>query len=87
MWDELNILWDQLNLSQVIDCEKVSMMIIVYNSTKIEGCSLTENDTKVLLENDITAIGKLLSGHLMIKDHFKAFQCIKKVSKSKGHYQ
>ncbi len=45
------------------------MISIVYNSTKIEGCSLSENDTKLLLENDITAKGKPLSDHLMVKDH------------------
>ena len=80
MWKELEILKKEyldLKLNQVIDYEKFSMISIVYNSTKIEGCSLTESDTKVLLENDITAKGKPLSDHLMVKDHYAAFQYIK----------
>ncbi|MDF1549358.1 MAG: Fic family protein [Bacteroidales bacterium] len=66
-----------LNLQDVIDYEKFCMISIVWHSTKIEGCSLTETDTKVLIENDITAAGKPLKDHLMIKDHFAAFQFIK----------
>lgn len=83
MWNDLEILrknYLDLSLSQAIDYEKFSMISIVYNSTKIEGCSLTESDTKVLLENDITAKGKPLSDHLMVKDHYAAFQFIKNQS-------
>jgi Fic family protein len=53
------------------------MISIVYNSSKIEGCSLTETDTKVLIEKNITALGKPLTDHLMVKDHFNAFLFIK----------
>ncbi|TLU85688.1 MAG: Fic family protein, partial [Chlorobium sp.] len=58
MWEELEILkkeYLEMGLSEAIDYEKFSMMSIVYNSTKIEGCSLTERDTQVLLENGVTA--------------------------------
>ncbi|MCK9206956.1 MAG: Fic family protein [Salinivirgaceae bacterium] len=60
-----------------IDYEKFCMISIVYNSSKIEGCSLSETDTKVLLENNITAQGKPLTDHLMVKDHYNAFVKIK----------
>jgi Fic family protein len=83
MWKELEILrrkYLDLKLNQAINYEKFSMISIVYNSTKIEGCSLSESDTKVLLEDDITAKGKPLSDHLMVKDHYAAFQFIKKQS-------
>lgn len=86
MWKELEILRNdylELKLNQVIDYEKFSMISIVYNSTKIEGCSLTESDTQVLLEKDITAKGKPLSDHLMVKDHFAAFQFIKEKALNK----
>ncbi len=86
MWNELEILkkdYLDLKLNQVIDYEKFSMISIVYNSTKIEGCSLTESDTRVLLENDITAKGKPLYDHLMVKDHYTAFQFIKEQSSLK----
>lgn len=86
MYKKLNILvkeYKNLNLQEVIDYEKFCIISIVWHSTKIEGCSLTETDTKVLLENDITAAGKPLSDHLMIKDHFAAFQFIKEQAKQK----
>ena len=86
MWEELKILkkeYLELGLSNAIDYEKFSMISIVYNSTKIEGCSLTENDTKLLLENDITAKGKPLTDHLMVKDHYSAFVFLKEISKQK----
>lgn len=86
MWEELEILrkkFLELRLSEAINYEKFSMISIVYNSTKIEGCSLTENDTKLLLENDVTAKGKPFSDHLMVKDHFSAFLFLKEVAKNK----
>jgi len=66
-----------------IDYEKFCMISIVYNSSKIEGCSLTETDTKVLIENNITAHGKPLTDHLMVKDHFNAFMMIKESASQK----
>ncbi|MFK7899616.1 MAG: Fic family protein [Cyclobacteriaceae bacterium] len=86
MWERLAIArkkYLDLQLSEALDYEEFTMISIVYNSTKIEGCSLTENDTKVLLENDITAKGKPLSDHMMVKDHFTAFKYIKEEAKSK----
>ncbi len=86
MWSELEILrkeYIDLELSEAIDYEKFSMISIVYNSTKIEGCSLSENDTKLLLENDITAKGKPLIDHLMVKDHYFAFLFLKEEAKQK----
>ncbi len=73
----------ELDLQNVIDYEKFCMISIVWHSTKIEGCSLTETDTKVLIENDITAAGKPLKDHLMITDHFATFQYIKEQAKIK----
>lgn len=86
MWNELDDIsreYKSLNLQDVIDYEKFCIISIVWHSTKIEGCSLTETDTKVLLESDITAAGKPLTDHLMIKDHFAAFQFIKEQAKIK----
>jgi Fic family protein len=86
MWDKLCKLREQyLNhrIMDAIDYEKFCMISIVYNSSKIEGCSLTETDTKVLLENNLTAQGKLLTDHLMVKDHFDAFLTIKQFAMAK----
>jgi len=59
------------------------MVSIVWHSTKIEGCSLTETETKVLFEHDITAAGKPLKDHLMVKDHIHVFEFIKDEAKKK----
>ncbi len=80
MWTELEHLikhYQQLNLQEVVDYEKFSMISVMWHSTKIEGCALSEIDTRVLIEHDITAKGKPLKDHLMLKDHFAAFQFIK----------
>jgi Fic family protein len=80
MWNRLHILREQYisqGIMDSIDYEKFCMISIVYNSSKIEGCSLSETDTKVLLENNITAQGKPLTDHLMVKDHYDAFIRIK----------
>lgn len=80
MWDRHRRLRKEyldLGIMNAIDYEKFSMISIVYNSTKIEGCSLSETDTRVLIENNITAQGKPLTDHLMVKDHYNAFLYIK----------
>jgi len=86
MWEKLQKLrvkYLDLELNQVLDYEKFSMISIVYNSTKIEGCSLSEDDTKILLEKGITAKGKPLNDHLMVKDHYDAFKFIKQEANKK----
>lgn len=80
MWRDLTKYREKylkLGLQNSIDYEKFCMISIVYNSSKIEGCSLSEADTKILIENDITAKGKPLRDHLMVKDHYNAFLFIK----------
>lgn len=86
MWKQLEILRNEymaLNLHEVLNYEKFAMISIVYHSTKIEGCSLSESDTRVLLEKDITAKGKPLTDHLMVKDHYEAFNFIKAAAHNK----
>ena len=59
MWAKLHILRKQYKHERImdsIDYEKFCMISILCNSSKIEGCSLTKTDTKVLLENNITAM-------------------------------
>jgi len=86
MWAEFNKYkkkYLSLNLNENINYEKFSMISIVYNSTKIEGCSLNEDDTRILIENNITAKGKPLTDHLMVKDHFDAFLFVKNEAEKK----
>jgi Fic family protein len=86
MWEELKKLRDKyikLGLSEAIDYEKFAMISIVYNSTKIEGCNLSEDETRLLIEHDTTAKGKSLNDHLMVKDHYEAFLFLKKATSDK----
>lgn len=86
MWVELEkyrMEYLSLNLNDSIDYEKFSMISIVYNSAKIEGCSLDEGDTRLLIEKNITAKGKPLTDHLMVKDHYDAFLFIKEQATTK----
>ncbi|OFY95575.1 MAG: cell filamentation protein Fic [Bacteroidetes bacterium RIFOXYC12_FULL_35_7] len=80
MWQDIKKYrekYKKLGLQNSIDYEKFCMISIVYNSSKIEGCSLSETDTKILIENDLTAKGKPLRDHLMVKDHYNAFLSIR----------
>jgi len=86
MWNKLQTLRQEYlkqGIQDAVDYEKFCMISIVFNSSKIEGCSLTETDTKVLLENNITAKGKPLTDHLMVKDHYNAFLKIKQYALDK----
>lgn len=82
-WDNIKKEYQSLQLHDVIDYEKFCTISIVWHSTKIEGLSLSETDTRVLLEHDITAAGKPLSDHLMVKDHFAAFEYMKQEARRK----
>ncbi len=87
IWQELQDLsyeYQKLNVRNIIDYEKFSMISIIWHSTKIEGCSLNETDSRILIENDITAKGKPLKDHLMLKDHFAAYQYINNEAKLKS---
>lgn len=77
MWllaNDLNIEYISLNLNNVIDYEKYKLYSIVANSTQLEGSSLNELDTQLLLDDGITAKGKPLEHHLMVKDNYNAME-------------
>jgi len=86
MWDELSNIkkeYQKLDFDNVLNYEKISEISIIWHSARIEGCSLNETEARELIENDITADNKPLHDHLMIKDHFNAFQFIKNEAKIK----
>lgn len=76
MQDLLQILteYKSLELDKVLDHDKFNQYSIVHHSSTIEGSTLTENETRVLLEDGITPKGKPLEHSLMVKDHFEALQ-------------
>ena len=77
IWNEIEKLTEQfkqLNFKDVIDFEKFHYYSLVYNSTALEGSTLTELDTQLLLDDNLTASGKPLEHHLMVKDNYKALK-------------
>jgi Fic family protein len=75
--DDLNREYNSLNLNNsVLDYEKYKLYSIVTSSTRLEGSTLTEVDTQLLLDDGLTARGKPLEHHLMVKDNFNAMQFV-----------
>jgi len=66
--------YQSLGIDQVIDHEKFNLISIVHHSTRIEGSTLTEVETQVLLTEGLTPKGKPLQDSLMVTDHFNALQ-------------
>lgn len=70
--------YQELNLHAIIDYDKFNQFSIVHHSTVIEGSTLTENETRLLLEEGLTPKGKPLVHSLMVKDHYEALQWVLK---------
>src|ERR1700740_1393554 len=75
--------YQSLNLHSIIDYDKFNQFSIVHHSTVIEGSTLTENETRLLLEEGLTPKGKPLIHSLMVKDHYNALQFILDEAKKK----
>jgi len=57
---------------------------LVYSSNAIEGNSLTETETKIVIENGLTIAGKPLKDHLEAVGHSEAFDLVLRLSEQKG---
>lgn len=75
--------YDKLGIQQAIGWEKYNLYSIVHHSTSIEGASLSEIETQLLLDDGITAKGKPMVHHLMQKDHYNALLFVKNAAKEK----
>ncbi len=64
--------YQQLELEKNIDFDKFNRYAIVHHSSTIEGSTLTEIETQLLLDEGITPKGKPLMHSLMLKDHYAA---------------
>ena len=86
--DDSNIItliekFKSLRLSDNIDFDKFNRYAITHHSTTIEGSTLTEIETRLLLDEGITPKGKPLLHSLMVQDHYKALLFIINASKEK----
>lgn len=66
--------YQHLGIDQVIDHEKFNLISIVHHSTRIEGSTLTEVETQLLITEGLTPKGKPLHESLMVTDHYAALQ-------------
>ncbi len=57
---------------------------ITYSSNALEGNTLTESETKVVIEDGLTVGGKPLKDHLEAEGHAVAYDFMWKLAKSKG---
>ncbi|MFA4870276.1 MAG: hypothetical protein WC623_18905 [Pedobacter sp.] len=53
-----------LGIGEVVDHERLTLISIVYHSTRIEGSTLTELETRVLLEEGLLPANKALHDSL-----------------------
>lgn len=74
--ESLIIKYKNLGISDVLHYEKFNLISISHHSTKIEGSTLTELETQILLDDGLTPKGKPLNDTLMVMDHFKALHFI-----------
>lgn len=70
-----------MHIAEAVGYERMNEIFISHHSTAIEGSSLTEEESRLLIEDGITAKGKPLYDHNMVKDHFDALEFV--VAKAK----
>ena len=64
--------YNDLGIAGVMDHERFNMIAIDHHSTRIEGSTLTEIETQVLINEGRTPNGKPLEESLMVTDHHAA---------------
>jgi Fic family protein len=87
IWNEIKELTQtskRLNIEEAIHYKKFYLYSLIAHSTAIEGSTLTEQETKLLLDEGITAGGKPFIHHLMNTDLDRAYQFAIEKSKLKS---
>lgn len=82
-FEELLHKFNELHITDAIGYERMNEIFISHHSTAIEGSSLTEEESRLLIEDGITAKGKPLYDHNMVKDHFDALEFVVGKAKKK----
>lgn len=72
--------YQELGLSSVVDYDKFNAYALTHHSTRLEGSTLTNIETQLLLDEGKTPKGKPLQHSLMVKDHFEALQMVLKAA-------
>lgn len=86
IWQEIEALHQKfvkLGIGEAIDYEKYYLYSLIAHSTAIEGSTLTEIETQLLLDEGVVAGGKPLIYHLMNEDLKKAYELAKEEASHK----
>ena len=87
-WDDIESITEEykvlLHSGNVLDLKKFNMYSITHHSTRIEGSTLTEIETALLLDEGIAAKGKPLDHSLMVEDHFHAIKMTLELAEQKN---
>ncbi|MCD7932727.1 MAG: Fic family protein [Tannerellaceae bacterium] len=75
--------FNELHIADAVGYERMNEIFISHHSTAIEGSSLTEEESRLLIEDGITAKGKPLYDHNMVKDHFDTLGFVVEKAKEK----
>lgn len=75
--------YQALDIESAIDFQKFNLYSLVHHSTTIEGNTLTEGETQLLLDKGLTAQGKPLQHSLMVKDAYQALLYANKMAEEK----
>lgn len=68
--------YQSLKIEEIFDYNRFNQYSIVHHSTRIEGSTLTQQETYLLLSDNLTPKGKPLTHSLMVKNHFEALTFI-----------
>ncbi len=86
--EQINYLQRQINQLRPLDRDallqlrKYYRIGLTYSSNALEGNTLTESETKVVIEDGLTVSGKPLRDHLEAIGHSEAFDTLYELSKS-----
>jgi len=72
-----------LKIQDALDYEKFQRYSLIFHSSAIEGSTLTEQDTVLLLDEDLVSPKSSFYDHLMVKDHFLAFLFVDEKAKER----
>jgi len=73
-----------LKIQDALHYEKFNRYSFVYNSCAIEGSTLTEQDTILLLDEDIVSPKSSFHDHLMAMDHYQALLFVEAKAKERA---
>ncbi len=87
---EIDCLREKVNLKRplkkavLVDLRQYYRIGLTYTNNAVEGNTLTESETKVVLEDGLTIQGKPLKDHLEVLGHSDAYNLTLKLADSKG---